>query len=151
MFFGAGIVSAQKSEYFADPERILKDGIDLYQKQKYGTAQTHFDDYLNAITFAGKGTPARYSTSEATYYYAACAVELFQDDALDLMQKFISNYPESPKINLAHFHMGKIHFRKKDWENAIVEFNKANIYQLTKEQYAEHAYKVGYKIGRAHV
>lgn len=139
-----GNIQAQKSEYFADPERILKDGIDLYQKQKYGTAQTHFDDYLNAVSFTGKATVSRYSISEANYYYAASAVELFQDDALDLMQKFIDNFPESPKINLAHFHMGKIHFRKKDWENAIKEFNQANIYQLTKEQYAEHAFKVGY-------
>jgi TolA-binding protein len=144
LFSGVGILSAQKTEYFQDPERILKDGIDLYQKQQYGTAQTHFDDYLNAVQFSGKGSPTRYSISEATYYYAASSVELFQEDALNLMQKFIDNFPESPKINLAHFQMGKIYFRKKDWENAVIEFNKANIYQLTKEQYAEHAFKVGY-------
>ena len=105
--FAGQTLSAQKSEYFQDSERILKDGIDLYQKQLYGTAQTHFQDFLNQNNYIGKGTSARYAISDANYYYAACAVELFQDDAEDLMKKFISNYPESPKIALAHFHLGK--------------------------------------------
>ena len=138
------ILPAQKTEYFQDSERILKDGIDLYQKQLYGTAQTHFQDYLNAIVYAAKGTPTRYSTAEANYYYAACAVELFQDDAQNLMEKFISNYPESPKIVLAHFHLGKIFFRQKDYENAIKELTATDIYQLNKDQYIEHSFKLGY-------
>jgi len=137
-------LGAQKSEYFQDSERILKDGIDLYQKQKYGTAQTHFQDYLNSIAYAGKASATRYSIADANYYYAACAVELFQDDAQDLMMKFINSYPESPKMALAHFHLGKIYFRKKDYENAIMELNSTDIYQLSKEQYIEHAYKLGY-------
>lgn len=56
-------------------------------------------------------------------------MELFHDDALDLLQKFIQQYPESPKIALAHFHLGKIYFRKKDYENAQV--NALITYQNT--------------------
>ncbi len=137
-------LSAQKSEYFQDSERILKDGIDLYQKQKYVTAQTHFQDYLHAVNYAGKASATRYSIAEANFYYAACAVELFQDDAQDLMQKFIVNYPESPKIALARFHLGKIFFRKKDYENAILQLGVTDIYQLTKDQYVEYCFKLGY-------
>lgn len=138
------LLSAQKSEYFQDTERILKDGIDLYQKQLYGTAQTHFQDFLNQNNYVGKGSPTRYAVADANYYYAACAVELFQDDAENLMKNFIANYAESPKIALAHFHLGKIFFRKKDYENAIKELTSTDIYQLTKEQYIEHSFKLGY-------
>lgn len=135
---------AQKSEYFQDAERILKDGIDLYQKQKYNTAQTHFQDFLSNPSFYGKGPAADYAVALAQYYYAACAVELFQEDAQDLMQKFIVNWPESPKTNLARFHLGKILFRKKDYENAIIQLGVVDVSQLTKEQYAEYCFKLGY-------
>ena len=142
-FFTTGI-HAQKSDYFNDPERILKDGIDLYQKQLFGTAQTHFQDYINAANYIGRGNPAQYSLADAHYYYAASSVELFQDDAEDLMTRFIANYPESPKIALAHFHLGRIYFRKKDYANAIKELTSTDITQLTRDQYIEHTFKLAY-------
>ncbi len=139
-----GGVSAQKSEYFQDSERILKDGIDLYQKQKYAVAQTHFQDYLNAVSFKGSASATRYSLGEASFYNAACAVELFQDDAQNLIERFMQDYPESPKVVLAHFHLAKLFFRKKDYEHAIEQLLATDIYQLTKEQYVEYCFKLGY-------
>jgi TolA-binding protein len=96
------------------------------------------------VGYLGKGGATQYAIADANYYYAACAVELFHEDALDLLQKFIQQYPESPKIALAHFHLGKIYFRKKDYENAIRELTSTDIYQLSKDQYIEHSFKLGY-------
>ena len=123
---------------------MLKDGIDLFQKQVYSTAQTHFQDYLNAVGYKGTSSPTRYSLGEANFYYAACAVELFQDDAQGLMEKFIANYPESPKVVLAHFHLGKLFFRKRDWDKAVEQLLATDIYQLNTDQYIEYCFKLGY-------
>src|SRR5688572_18283989 len=82
--------------------------------------------------------------ADAHYYYAACAVELFQDDSEDLMKRFISTFPQSPKIALARFHFGRLYFRKKDYENAILQLLATDIHDLTREQFHEHSFKLGY-------
>lgn len=132
-------LSAQRTQYYTDTERSLKDGIDLFQKQKYGAAQSRFYDFLqsgNAMT--------EYARSEASYYYAACAVELFHDNAEYLMKHFIEEFPESPKVVQAHFQLGKLYFRKKDYPAAIRELKASDVFLLSKTEYFEYYYKLGY-------
>lgn len=139
-----GTIVAQKTEYFQDPERKLKDGIEMYHKQKYATAQTFFIDYLEQVRNKGNMQAPQYALADANYYYAVCAVDLFQEDAQYLVEKFIAEYPESPKVGLANFYLGKIYFRNKDWDKAINQLNKTDQSQLTKEQVFEYNYKMGY-------
>jgi len=138
-FFLFSVSFAQRSQYYQDNERALKDGIDLFQKQKYGAAQSRFYDLLQS-----EGQLTEYAKSEATYYYAASAVELFHDNAEYLMTRFIQAYPESPKVVQAHFQLGKLYFRKKDYPNAIREFKASDVFLLSRNEYFEYHYKLGY-------
>lgn len=133
------VIHAQRTQYYLDSERALKDGIDLFQKQKYGDAKSLFYDL-----FQSKVDLTEYARSEATYYYAASSVELFHEDAEYLMKHFISSYPESPKIVQAHFQLAKLFFRKKEWKETIKELKESDPFLLSKSEYYEYYFKLGY-------
>lgn len=138
-FLSLSILNAQRTQYYTDSERALKDGIDLFQKQKYGDAKSRFYDLLQSDV-----PLTEYARSEATYYYAAASVELFHEDGEYLMKHFITSYPESPKVVQAHFQLAKLYFRKKEWENVIRELNESDVFLLSKDEYFEYYYKLGY-------
>lgn len=130
---------AQRTQYYLDSERAYKEGVDLFQKQKYGAAQLRFDEFLRA---SDKKTD--YAQSAATYYYAACAIELFHENAEYLMKHFIDNYPHSNKVIQAYFQLAKLQFRKKDYNMSIAYFLKTDVNQLSKNEAFEYYYKLGY-------
>lgn len=131
-------IQAQRTAVFADKESLLKDGLELFDKKQFVAAQKSFTDYLNL-----KSTPALLKT-DAEYYAAACAIELFHKDGEWRMREFINEHPESNKTNGAWFYLGKSSYRKKKYEETINNFEKVDIYKLSKEDLAELYFKRGY-------
>lgn len=133
------VLNAQKTQIYIDPERALKEGVDLYQREIYADAQSVLLNIINSkeiVSLAAK--------SQAHYYYAASAVELFHQNAEYLMKQFILNYPESDKVVQAYFQLAKLYFRIPDYPNAIAAFKKADVFLLDKRQFFEYYYKLGY-------
>lgn len=130
--------NAQKTAAYLDKEVLLKDGLDLFDKKQFVAAQKSFSDYLNQKT-----SPSLLKT-DAEYYAAACAVELFNKDGEWRMREFITKHPESNKTNGAWFYLGKSSFRKKKYEETIKNLEKVDIYKLSKEDLAELYFKRGY-------
>jgi len=58
--------------------------------------------------------------------------------------EFIYGYPESPKVKLAHFHLGRYKFRKKKYDEALYWLAKIDIYDLSDDELAEYYFKTGY-------
>lgn len=137
--FTPALLSAQRTQYCIDSERSFKEGIDLFQKQKFGAAQLRFEEFLKS-----DHPKTDYALSTATYYYAASAVELFHDNAEYLMLSFIQKFPHSNKVVQAYFQLGKLYFRKKEYPQAIAYFLKTDVYQLNRDQVFEYYYKIGY-------
>lgn len=129
---------AQKTAAYLDKESLLKDGLELFDKKQFVAAQKSFSDYLSL-----KSSPSLLKT-DAEYYAAACAIELFHKDGEWRMREFITEHPESNKINGAWFYLGKSSYRKKKYEETIKNFEKVDIYKLTKEDLAELYFKRGY-------
>ncbi|GAI19741.1 unnamed protein product, partial [marine sediment metagenome] len=82
--------------------------------------------------------------TDAEYYSALCAIEMFNKDADYLITKFIAEHPESPKVKFANFQMGKSQYRKKRYKKAIIWLEKVDTYNLSNEQLAEYYFKLGY-------
>jgi len=113
--FSFGIsVFGQKNLIFTDADRLYKNGVELFNKEKYGAAQEQFNE---AIKLYGLNNHEFKANSE--YYSALCAIELFNDDAEYLMAKFIAERPENSKVNSAYFHMGKFQYRQNRFAKAI--------------------------------
>jgi TolA-binding protein len=129
---------AQQTEYYTAPDRIYKNALELYTKEKYSAAKEAFDEYLE------KHDASQTMHTNALYYQAICAYELFHPDAGTLLNAFLDEYPESVKSGIAHFYLARINYREKKYRNAIPHFEKTDISFLTNEEIAEYYFKLGY-------
>jgi TolA-binding protein len=130
---------AQRTAYniYADHEYFR--GLELFSNEKYGAAQEQF-----ARVIAKYGDDHSEIARNAEYYNALCAVKLFNDDAEYLLYRFISRYPESPKINHAYFELGKFAYEKRNYSTALKWFEYVDKYELSEEDMAEYLFKKGY-------
>jgi tetratricopeptide (TPR) repeat protein len=135
--FTAPLFKAQRTAYYSDPDQLYKQGLDLFDKKQYTSAQKSFTE------FASKSRTSVLK-ADASYYAAACGIELFNKDSEWLMRDFIATYPANPKVNNAYFYLGKSNFRKKKYKETLEYLEKVDIYKLDKEQLAELYFKRGY-------
>ncbi len=134
-----GNALAQKSMIYTDPDLEYKTGLELFGKQKYGVAQKHFEDAIEAY-----GDLNVEFKANSEFYSALCAIELFNEDAEYKISKFIAERPENSNVNAAYFHMGKFQYRQKQYHQAIRWFNKVNKDKLNDEEKDELYFKLGY-------
>ncbi|HEY4800644.1 MAG TPA: tetratricopeptide repeat protein, partial [Bacteroidia bacterium] len=114
--------------------------MELFQKQKYSSAQKQFEKIA-----------ARYEAEsdnllriDAEYYSALCALELFHKDAELRLKDFIEIHPESPRVQSACFQLGRYNYRKKLYSKALEWFEKVDVYDLNNEELSEFYFKRGY-------
>jgi tetratricopeptide (TPR) repeat protein len=133
------VVTAQKTTVYTHSDVDFKTGIELFQKEKYGAAQKHF----NKITESNHTTSALL-LADAEYYSAICATELFNKDGEFYLKEFIKKHPENNKVKTAYFYLGKYNYRKKKYKEVLDWFDKVDIYDLTTDELAEFYFKRGY-------
>lgn len=125
-----------------------KNALELLEKGKYATASALFRDVekLNYIT-SGQ-TDTRLDISEiktnAQYYRALCALELRNDDAIDLFMAFIRQHPENAKTKQAYFQVGKFYFRLADYKEALNWFTKVSSMDMSGEEANEYRFMTAY-------
>ncbi|HEY0030377.1 MAG TPA: tetratricopeptide repeat protein [Bacteroidia bacterium] len=132
-------VFAQKTNIYTHEDAEFKNGIELFQKEKYGAAQKSFIKVVESHK-----DPQSLIRIDAEYYNALCAIELFNKDGELYLKQFVIDHPESPKVKTAYFYLGKYNFRKKKYRDAINWLEKVDIYDLTTEELAEFYFKRGY-------
>src|SRR5688572_17572760 len=135
--FFCSTLLAQKTAIYADQDALYKQGLELFDKKQYVNAQKSFAE------FAVK-TRSAILKADATYYAAACGIELFNKDSEWLMRDFIERYPSSTKVNSVLNYLGKSNFRKKKYKETLEYLEKVDIYKLDKEELAELYFKRGY-------
>jgi TolA-binding protein len=136
-FLMLGRVDAQKTAIYLDKDELYKSGLELFDKKLYGNAQKNFDEYvLKSNTSVLK--------TDAKFYSAACAIELFHKDGEWRMKQFIDRHPESLKKNLAWFYLGRSNFRKKKHKETIEYLEKIEAGKLAIEDKHEMHFKRGY-------
>ncbi len=133
------LVLGQKTAIYTHEYSIYNSALELYDKEKFSAAQEKFSEVLKQIEDKKSEIVVN-----AQYYQAICGLELFNIDAENLLIEFIYAYPESPKVKLAFFHLGRFKFRKKKYDEAIKWFDKMNIYDLSDDELAEYYFKTGY-------
>ena len=111
--------------------------LNLYETQNYVCAQEKFNTIMNSDIRSEIKV-------DAEFYAAICAIELFNKDAEYLITKFIENHPESGKVKLAYFQMGRYLYRTKKFSKAIKWFEKVDKYDLSTDELSEYYFKSGY-------
>jgi len=140
LVFSIGLqVLAQKTAIYKNEGLIYNAALELYDKEKFGAAQEKFSVVLKSI----KDNKSEVAVN-AKYYHAVCGLELFNYDAEGLLVEFINAYPESPKVKLAYYQLGRYQFRKKKYKKALDWFAKIDAYELSNDELAEYYFKRGY-------
>ncbi|MBI3500321.1 MAG: tetratricopeptide repeat protein [Bacteroidetes bacterium] len=131
---------SQKTMVYTNLDADFKLALELFQKQKFGSAQKQFSKIISHYG----NEPHNLIRIDAEYYSALCALELFNKDAELLLKNFISVHPESPRTQTAYFQLGKYNYRKKQYNKALEWFAKVDVYDLNNEELSEFYFKRGY-------
>ena len=131
--------NAQQSYLHIQEDNDFRKGIELLEKEKYNTAQKFFEQSL--ARYQNTSTEIR---TLSQYYIAYCAVRLFNEDSEYLTQEFVNDNPESPLINEAYFNLAGYFYARKKWKNAIEYYDISDPEKLTKDQWSEYYFKLGY-------
>lgn len=120
-------------------DATFRKALELYQKEKYNTAQKLFLDV--ADNTKNSQNPVK---EFSQYYVAMCAINLFNADAEYYTFLFISENPNSALTNDVLFHLGGYFYSRKIWRSAIENYSKTDWRKLDKEQQSEYFFKKGY-------
>ena len=132
-------VYGQTSEKYNSQYAEFYRGEELFQKEQFGAARKTFRVFLDEFDL--KNDPFYV---KASYYEAISALELYNNDAITLLEAFNKEYPESIYKMDIYFRLGKFHFYKKKYEDALVWFNKLSASDIEDEEHEEFYFKLGY-------
>jgi TolA-binding protein len=130
---------AQKPLVFESPKYEFDNAMELYQKEKYGSAQQYFKWVYENTT--DKQNDLK---TDSYFYMGLCAANLFHEDAVFLLNDFIVKYPVSAQVPRAYFSLGKFYFYQRNYKKAIENFDFVGEKNINKEIRAEYLYKKGY-------
>ena len=133
------MVYAQTSEKYNSEYENFYRAEDLFLKEQYAAARMEFRAFIDG--FNSINDP---SYIKAQYYEAVSALELYNNDAVTLLENFNKNYPESIYKKDIYFRLGKFYYQKKDFDDALAWFNKLSAQDLDEEDRDEFYFKIGY-------
>jgi len=129
--------ASQKVAAYSNPELQFQNGLELFNKNQFVSAQKCFQEYIQT-------SKVSLLKSDASFYSAACAIEVFNKDGEWLMKKFVELNPSSNKLNNAYFYLAKSSYRKKKHKETLENFDKVDVHKIDKDQSAELYFKRGY-------
>ena len=82
---------------------------------------------------------------KALYYEGLSALELFNNDAVALLEDFNKNYPESIFKKDIFFRLGKYFYQKKEYGEALVWLDKLKAQDVEPENKEEYYFMKVYE------
>ena len=142
VLFAAGLSfagMAQRTENFNSPQYEFKTAMDLFNKEKYGSAQQYFK-----YVYENTEDVQQDLKTNSYFYMGVCAAKLDNQDAAFLLQSFIDRYPVHSAVSEARFYLGRYYFSRKQWKKAIAQFDEIMENEIQPESAAEFQFKKGY-------
>ena len=139
LFFLAGIpnISAQQSAIYTNNLSEFDNAISLFKDKQYQSAQILFEKVKQSNN-------SQDVQAECAYYIGICAIHLNQNNADELMEKFVADYPTSSKQNQAYIEVAQYYFEQGKFPQALQYFDKVDENALTYEQTEKFTFEKGY-------
>lgn len=130
---------SQKTDIYTDEYVAYRDAQELFDKEKFSSAQEKFLEVIHSRTKAQDEIKIN-----SEYYYAICALKLFHDDAEYLLSRFAVEHPEHSKAQTVYFQLGLQKYRLKRFKSVIDYFKQVDPYYLSDNEKTEYEFKLGY-------
>ena len=131
-------LKAQKTYVYADPQKNITQAEENFQDGYFGVALNQFEKIIHE----NKQLPSL-SKLKIRFYEALCHQELESAESEEKWYTFLEEYPVSDYSNRAHFHLGNLYFKSKDYEKAITEYDFVDS-RLNPDQQEEMIFNQGY-------
>jgi TolA-binding protein len=132
-------IFAQKTMPQQQLNQSFNDAMDLFQKEKYASAQHQFD-----LLARNNDAGASALQSNAVYFAAVCSEKLGNDDANYRLEEFLRLYPQSDKVNMARFFQGNYLYGKSCYAEALNKYLQVVPTDVEYGYRNEYNFKVGY-------
>ena len=130
------IFSQQSATYTSELVDYQK-ALSLYNSKQYLAAQSLFDK----VEDTAKDEVLR---SDCAYYIANCAVRLNQQNADDLIEQFVKDYPMSTKRNAAFMDVADYYFENTRFSYARKWYEKVEEESLARKEREKFNFNYGY-------
>lgn len=130
---------AQETEKYASDYADFYRAEELFEKSQFSAARKEFRSFIDKNK--NENDPL---FVKAFYYEGISALELFNNDAISLLESFNKRFPENIYRNQIGYRIGKYFFQKEDFENAQKWFEKVKEKELDSIQRDEVYFKLGY-------
>lgn len=112
---------------------------DLYQKAQYSAARAEFRNFVESFN-----VPNDPMVLKAKFYEGLSALELYQNDGVDLLLAFNQAYPESIYRTKIYWKLAQYYYQKKKYESTIEWLDQLSKSDIPEEDMDEYLFKRGY-------
>ena len=134
-FLAMGQETNKYAGYYASYARAEE----LFEKAQYCAARLEFRSFIESgVSYDDP------FVEKAQYYEGLAALELFNDDAIPLLEAYTIRYPENIHNATISFKIGNYFFQKEDFENAVLWYQKTPIEEIENAGKDELLFKHGY-------
>ncbi len=135
-------IFAQQSAVFTNSLVDYNQAVELYNNQQFLAAQNLFSKVKST-------TDNETIESDAAYYIANCAVRLNQQDADQLMESFVEDYPTSIKKQSAYLDVADYYFANGKYSYAQKWYDKVDESNLSRAEADKFNFNQGYVLFNA--
>lgn len=137
--FAASVCASPASAIERGSQYHYDKGVELYERQQYGSALIEFQKALKVMPIDDAGYRMR-----TRYYIALCAAERQQNGARDLLESFVEDYPNSIYLNDIHFALGTVLEKDGEYAEAYEHLLTVNPNELPYSRQDEYYFRTGY-------
>ncbi len=128
---------SQKTAVYTNDLVDYNRAYELYNDNQFLAAQTLFSDVK-------QNSSEENIKSNCAYYIANSAIRLNQQNADNLMEKFVEDYPTSLKRNSAYINVGNYYFDNGKYSHARKWFDKVDEFNLNASEKEQFYFNNGY-------
>ena len=132
-------VMAQRSEKYDGKYAEFYRAEELFEKEQYSAARKTFELFLTQLKDANDPLHQK-----ARYYEGLSALNLYANDAIELLTRFNLDYPENIHKHEIYFQIGQNYYQSKKYVDATEWFERTNISQIDTSYHSEYHFKKGY-------
>ena len=125
----SGLIFGQQTQVDQNPEKSFLDANYLFNEKMYGAA---FESYHKLLD--SKVKLSQYQEIESKFRMSICAIELYQSDAEDLLNKFQAEYPWHPHIIEAKYYLSQFYYKRKNYKKTLEILADLDVFELETSQ-----------------